>query len=63
VQARALCAALPNCVDFTELPGVGHMTPVEAPERVTGKIRELAAPHLGGPQAEPQAAPQVKEGA
>ncbi|GHA05972.1 alpha/beta fold hydrolase [Streptomyces echinoruber] len=63
VQARALCAALPNCVDFTELPGVGHMTPVEAPERVTGKIRELAAAHLGGPQAEPQAAPQVKEGA
>lgn len=41
VQARALVAALPNCVGLTELPGLGHMTPVEAPELVTGKIREL----------------------
>jgi pimeloyl-ACP methyl ester carboxylesterase len=41
VQARALVAALPNCVDSTELPGLGHMTPVEAPELVTGRIREL----------------------
>ncbi|MFR0353112.1 alpha/beta fold hydrolase [Streptomyces sediminimaris] len=41
VQARALAAALPNCVGTTELPGLGHMTPVEAPELVTGRIREL----------------------
>jgi len=41
VQARALVAALPNCVGSTELPGLGHMTPVEAPELVTGRIREL----------------------
>ncbi|MFI6657706.1 alpha/beta fold hydrolase [Streptomyces sp. NPDC050523] len=41
VQARALVAALPNCVESTELPGLGHMTPVEAPELVTGRIREL----------------------
>ncbi|MFF4254351.1 alpha/beta fold hydrolase [Streptomyces sp. NPDC001663] len=42
VHARALVAALPNCVGNTELPGVGHMSPVEAPELVSGRIRELA---------------------
>ncbi|MFG3660169.1 alpha/beta fold hydrolase [Streptomyces sp. NPDC047706] len=41
VHARALVAALPRCLGLTELPGLGHMTPVEAPELVTGKIREL----------------------
>jgi pimeloyl-ACP methyl ester carboxylesterase len=41
VHARTLAAALPNCLGVTELPGLGHMTPVEAPEPVTGKIREL----------------------
>ncbi|MES5821924.1 alpha/beta hydrolase [Streptomyces sp. RG80] len=41
VHARSLVAALPNCVGLTELPGLGHMTPVEAPELVTGKIRDL----------------------
>jgi pimeloyl-ACP methyl ester carboxylesterase len=41
VHARALVAALPNCVGSAELPGLGHMTPVEAPELVTGRIREL----------------------
>lgn len=55
VHARALAAALPHCVGITELPGLGHMTPVEAPELVTGKIRELVATHA--------ADTQVKEGA
>ncbi|MET8943143.1 alpha/beta hydrolase [Streptomyces sp. NPDC004542] len=41
VHARSLVAALPHCVGSAELAGVGHMTPVEAPELVTGKIREL----------------------
>jgi pimeloyl-ACP methyl ester carboxylesterase len=41
VHARELVAALPYCVGSTELPGLGHMTPVEAPELVNGKIREL----------------------
>ncbi|MFE0477538.1 alpha/beta fold hydrolase [Streptomyces sp. NPDC058947] len=45
-QSRALCEALPNCTGFTELPGIGHMTPVEAPELVTGKIRELVSTHI-----------------
>ncbi|MET9815600.1 alpha/beta hydrolase [Streptomyces sp. NPDC006355] len=45
-QARALCAALPRCTGFTELPGIGHMIPIEAPQLVTGKIRELVTTHI-----------------
>ncbi|MEV6739390.1 alpha/beta hydrolase [Streptomyces sp. NPDC051104] len=58
VHARALVAALPHCVGGTELPGLGHMTPVEAPELVTGKIRELVTAYAAGTPNEP-----VKEGA
>ncbi|WP_374404228.1 alpha/beta fold hydrolase [Streptomyces sp. 35G-GA-8] len=32
---------------LTELTGVGHMTPVEAPEAVTGAIRSLVGTYLG----------------
>ncbi|MEU6556077.1 alpha/beta hydrolase [Streptomyces sp. NPDC046915] len=46
VHARSLVAALPHCVGSTELAGVGHMTPVEAPELVTGKIRELVCGYV-----------------
>lgn len=46
-HARGLAAALPNCVGLTELTGMGHMTPVEAPEAVTGALRELAELYLG----------------
>ncbi|MFG2474199.1 alpha/beta fold hydrolase [Streptomyces fagopyri] len=52
VHARALVATLPNCVGLTELTGLGHMTPVEAPDVVTGRIRELVADYI-----------QIKEGA
>jgi len=52
LHARALVAALPNCVGITELPGLGHMTPVEAPELVSEKIRHLVATYV-----------QIKEGA
>ncbi|MFD7437555.1 alpha/beta fold hydrolase [Streptomyces sp. NPDC059861] len=55
VHARALVAALPRCVGLTELPGLGHMTPVEAPELITGRIRELVTTYA---PEEP-----VKEGA
>ncbi|MER5585539.1 alpha/beta hydrolase [Streptomyces asoensis] len=41
VHARRIAASLPHCVGLTELPGLGHMTPVEAPDLVTGRIREL----------------------
>nr|WP_202458142.1 alpha/beta hydrolase [Streptomyces sp. SID5464] len=46
VHARALATALPHCTGLTELPGIGHMTPIEAPEQVTGKIRELVHAHI-----------------
>ncbi|MGX9890020.1 alpha/beta fold hydrolase [Streptomyces sp. NPDC002276] len=58
VHARALVAALPQCVGSTELTGLGHMTPVEAPELVSAKIRELAAAYI-----ELDPIDQVKEGA
>ncbi|MEV0186337.1 alpha/beta hydrolase [Streptomyces sp. NPDC050625] len=51
-HARFLAAELPDCVGLTELPGLGHMTPVEAPELITGKIRELVTTYV-----------HVKEGA
>ncbi|GGJ23565.1 alpha/beta fold hydrolase [Streptomyces brasiliensis] len=46
VHARALATALPACVGLTELPGLGHMTPVEAPELVTAEIRALVSTYL-----------------
>lgn len=49
VHARRLAAALPDCLGLTELPGLGHMTPVEAPEAVGGAIRELVRDHLTAP--------------
>ncbi|MEV8568222.1 alpha/beta fold hydrolase [Streptomyces sp. NPDC051322] len=41
VHARALAAALPDSLGLTELTGVGHMSPVEAPEAVGARLREL----------------------
>lgn len=46
VLARRLAEALPDCVGLTELAGMGHMTPVEAPEAVTAVLRGLADDHL-----------------
>ncbi|MEU4652702.1 alpha/beta hydrolase [Streptomyces sp. NPDC023723] len=46
VHARALAAALPECRGLSELPGIGHMTPIEVPDLVTAKIRTLADTYL-----------------
>ncbi|MEU9335039.1 alpha/beta hydrolase [Streptomyces sp. NPDC048290] len=46
VHAHALAAALPHCTGLVELPGVGHMTPVEVPDLVTEQIRALVDTHL-----------------
>jgi pimeloyl-ACP methyl ester carboxylesterase len=46
VHARAIAAALPQSLGLTELAGMGHMTPVEAPEVVTAKLRELVASYV-----------------
>ncbi|MFF8832551.1 alpha/beta fold hydrolase [Streptomyces sp. NPDC015131] len=52
VHARALAAALPDCAGLEELPGIGHMTPVEAPEAVTARIRALVATYVRTEQEE-----------
>ncbi|MFC9929755.1 alpha/beta fold hydrolase [Streptomyces sp. NPDC127190] len=71
-HAHALVAALPHCVGLTELTGVGHMTPIEAPELVTGRIRELVTTYVtgngpyvagNGPEPHPTPVQQIKEGA
>ncbi|MFC9385181.1 alpha/beta fold hydrolase [Streptomyces venezuelae] len=46
VHSRAMAEALPQCVGLLELAGMGHMTPVEAPEAVTARIRELSETYL-----------------
>jgi pimeloyl-ACP methyl ester carboxylesterase len=45
-HARRLAEHLPECAGLTLLPGIGHMSPVEAPEAVSAAIRDLAATHL-----------------
>jgi pimeloyl-ACP methyl ester carboxylesterase len=41
--AHSLAARLPDGLGVTELPGLGHMTPVEDPAAVAGLVRDLAA--------------------
>lgn len=45
--ARRLAGMLPDSLGLTELPGIGHMTPVEAPEAVTAGIRGLVERYVG----------------
>ncbi|MFI1032265.1 alpha/beta fold hydrolase [Streptomyces sp. NPDC020951] len=52
VHAHRIAAALPRSLGVTELPGLGHMTPVEAPDLVNRRIRELVTAYA-----------QLKEGA
>ncbi|MGW5428273.1 alpha/beta fold hydrolase [Streptomyces sp. NPDC004059] len=68
VHAHALVAALPHCVGLTELAGVGHMTPIESPDLVTGRIRELVTTYVTVTGADPadehgSTPAQIKEGA
>ncbi len=45
VHARGIAARLPRCVGLTELPGLGHMTPIEDPDAVAAVIRGLVDDH------------------
>ncbi|MEU9101720.1 alpha/beta hydrolase [Streptomyces sp. NPDC048361] len=63
VHAQRLADALPDCRSFDVLPGVGHMTPIEAPDFITGKIRALVAAHLTAPAGDPVAAVDSEESA
>ncbi|MFE6778404.1 alpha/beta fold hydrolase [Streptomyces sp. NPDC057702] len=56
VHARRIVAALPHSLGLTELPGIGHMTPLEVPDTVTAAIRGLVADHLREPAATPATA-------
>ncbi|MGW6457718.1 alpha/beta fold hydrolase [Streptomyces sp. NPDC055078] len=47
VHARRIASTLPECLELVEVAGAGHMTPVEAPETVTAKIRELVGTYVG----------------
>ncbi|MGA6158119.1 alpha/beta fold hydrolase [Stenotrophomonas sp. NPDC087984] len=58
-HADALAAALPHCTGLIELPGLGHMTPVEDPEAVTGVIRGLVEEY--GTSSRPTATAEAKE--
>ena len=42
LYSQRLAAALPDLVEYVELPESGHMSPLEAPERVTLLIGRLA---------------------
>jgi pimeloyl-ACP methyl ester carboxylesterase len=53
VHARGMAAALPNCVGLTELPGLGHMTPIEDAPAVAAAIRTLVAEYLESGTKEP----------
>lgn len=46
VHAHGMAAALPNCTDLIELPGLGHMTPIEDAAAVVAAVRQLAAAYL-----------------
>jgi pimeloyl-ACP methyl ester carboxylesterase len=43
VQASRIARLLPRCEGITELPGIGHVTPLEAPDVVAELIRKLVA--------------------
>lgn len=43
VQASRIARLLPRCEGVTELPGIGHVTPLEAPDVMAELIRKLAA--------------------
>ncbi|PYC80886.1 alpha/beta hydrolase [Streptomyces tateyamensis] len=45
-HAHAIRRALRNCAGLTELPGVGHMAPLEDPDAVAAEIRRLVTSYL-----------------
>ncbi|MEU4271043.1 alpha/beta hydrolase [Streptomyces sp. NPDC026092] len=61
VHSRGLAAALPECVGLEELAGMGHMTPVEAPEAVTARIRALVTSYVAVTQEQQEQQEQKEE--
>jgi pimeloyl-ACP methyl ester carboxylesterase len=52
VHAHGMAARLGNFAGLTELPGLGHMTPMEDPQAVAAVVRSLVREHLAVPAAE-----------
>ncbi|OKH97753.1 alpha/beta hydrolase [Streptomyces sp. CB02923] len=63
VHSRRLASVLPRFLGLTELPGAGHMTPIEEPDAVAGRIRDLVRDHLrsDGKTAADTATAEAKE--
>ncbi|QTZ92402.1 alpha/beta fold hydrolase [Streptomyces auratus] len=66
VHARRLASVLPDFRGLTELPGLGHMTPIEDPGAVAGRLRALVRDQLPTTGTEatdtaPGGGPQTKE--
>ena len=54
--SRKLAEALPEPLGLVEVPGVGHMSPLEAPEEISERLREVAAQAESLPTASAAAA-------
>jgi pimeloyl-ACP methyl ester carboxylesterase len=48
-HARRLAEVLPNGLGVVELPHVGHMTPIQAPDTITAAVHQLAEEYLPSP--------------
>lgn len=48
VLSQRIIDALPNSAGLTTLDGMGHMTPIEAPDAVCSVLRGLVRDHLAG---------------
>lgn len=53
VLSERLAEHLPQLIERVELPGVGHMTPVEAPQEVNRRITQLVERYLPTSDASP----------
>ncbi|WP_399089796.1 alpha/beta fold hydrolase [Streptomyces sp. BBFR2] len=68
VLARRLASVLPDCRRLTQLPGLGHMTPLEDPGAVASRLRALVTAHLAeekaaeAPSGEKDGAARRKDG-
>lgn len=54
-HARELAGALPHCTGLRELPGAGHMAPVERPEAITEVLHDLVRRYVPDEEARGQA--------
>jgi pimeloyl-ACP methyl ester carboxylesterase len=53
VHARRLAGELPELIDYVEVADAGHMIPVERPEEVSRRLRQLARASLATPRSSP----------